>query len=87
MELDFDDIAERLVGFSGSDIKLLCKEAAMRPVRRLMDKLEADVVPDEKVKLDLVTAEDMAAAMEVTRPSAHLHTERYPAWQKEFGSS
>lgn len=29
-----------LEGFSGSDIKLLCKEAAMAPIRRLMMELE-----------------------------------------------
>ena len=28
-------------GFSGADMRLLCKEAAMRPVRRLMSRLEA----------------------------------------------
>lgn len=32
-------IAERTAGYSGSDIVLLCKEAAMRPVRKLMKRL------------------------------------------------
>ncbi len=39
--LDYDRYAACLDGYSGSDITLLCKEAVMRPVRRLMDKLEA----------------------------------------------
>ena len=27
-------------GYSGSDMKLVCKEALMKPVRRLMKKIE-----------------------------------------------
>lgn len=27
-------------GYSGSDIRLVCKEAAMRPVRKIFDTLE-----------------------------------------------
>lgn len=27
-------------GYSGSDIRLVCKEAAMRPVRKIFDALE-----------------------------------------------
>ena len=29
--------------YSGSDIRLVCKEAAMRPVRKIFDTLEADL--------------------------------------------
>ena len=39
--VDFDAIAERCPGYSGSDLKQVCKEAAMAPVRRLMTELEA----------------------------------------------
>lgn len=28
-------------GYSGSDIRLVCKEAAMRPVRKIFDALES----------------------------------------------
>jgi katanin p60 ATPase-containing subunit A1 len=34
-------LAERTDGYSGADIVLLCKEAAMRPVRRLMQSLRS----------------------------------------------
>ena len=39
-DIDYAAIAARTQGFSGSDITLLCKETAMRPLRRLMDELE-----------------------------------------------
>ena len=38
--LDFQKYAAATSGYSGADIRLLCKEAAMRPLRMLIDKLE-----------------------------------------------
>jgi katanin p60 ATPase-containing subunit A1 len=47
--LPYDLLVERTEGFSGSDIRLLCKEAAMQPLRRLMTLLEdkEKIVPDD----------------------------------------
>ncbi|XP_043571501.1 katanin p60 ATPase-containing subunit A-like 2 isoform X3 [Chiloscyllium plagiosum] len=39
-ELDYSLLGEETKGYSGSDIKLVCKEAAMRPVRKIFDALE-----------------------------------------------
>ncbi len=39
--LDYSSLAKRTQGYSGADLVLLCKEAAMRPVRRLMSKVQA----------------------------------------------
>ena len=39
-EVDFEDIAKRLEGYSGSDIYGVCKEAAMAPIRKLLYQLE-----------------------------------------------
>jgi katanin p60 ATPase-containing subunit A1 len=39
-KLPYDLLVERTEGFSGSDIRLLCKEAAMQPLRRIMTLLE-----------------------------------------------
>ena len=36
-----DAMAARSAGYSGSDIELVCKEAAMRPLRAIFDKLDA----------------------------------------------
>ncbi|XP_066507106.1 katanin p60 ATPase-containing subunit A-like 2 isoform X2 [Hoplias malabaricus] len=39
-ELAYDILAQETEGYSGSDIRLVCKEAAMRPVRKIFDALE-----------------------------------------------
>lgn len=39
-DIDYPNVAVRLEGYSGSDIKLVCKEAAMKPLRRLLFQLE-----------------------------------------------
>ncbi len=91
-DVDFCSIGGGLEGYSGSDIALLCKEAAMRPVRRLMAKLDAieaatGTVKDDVIKLDCVTAEDIEDAVAVTKPSARLVAHKYEEWQAEFSSS
>ena len=40
MNVDLKEIAQKTEGFSGSDIRLLCKEAAMKPVRRLLQRID-----------------------------------------------
>jgi katanin p60 ATPase-containing subunit A1 len=40
-EVDYATVAAATQGYSGSDIRLVCKEAAMRPVRRIFDILES----------------------------------------------
>ncbi|RWV80088.1 hypothetical protein GW17_00058689 [Ensete ventricosum] len=47
--IPYDFLIERTEGYSGSDIRLVCKEAAMQPLRRLMMVLEGreDTVPED----------------------------------------
>lgn len=39
-QIPYDFLVEKTEGYSGSDIRLVCKEAAMQPLRRLMVLLE-----------------------------------------------
>ncbi|KAJ3116890.1 Katanin p60 ATPase-containing subunit A-like 2, partial [Nowakowskiella sp. JEL0407] len=45
-DIDYHELAKLTDGYSGSDIKLICKEAAMKPLRALFDAIEAAETPD-----------------------------------------
>ncbi|XP_022925899.1 katanin p60 ATPase-containing subunit A-like 2 isoform X1 [Cucurbita pepo subsp. pepo] len=96
-ELPYDILMERTEGYSGSDIRLVCKEAAMQPLRRLMAQLEEQqkelpeeqqgVVPEEELpKIGPITASDIEIALRNTRPSAHLDAPRYEKFNADYGS-
>jgi katanin p60 ATPase-containing subunit A1 len=77
------------VGYSGSDVKLVCKEAAMQPVRKVFDQLETMTSRGSGlggVALDPITTQDVEAAISRTKPSAKLLAKRYSDWQNQYGS-
>jgi katanin p60 ATPase-containing subunit A1 len=91
-DLNFRDLAQRTAAYGGSDIRLVCKEAAMQPLRRLMEGLKhhygedyLDHVHPEDVRLDLITSDDVAVALERTSASDAYDTAKYDEWQRKFG--
>jgi katanin p60 ATPase-containing subunit A1 len=102
-QMDYPAVATKTEGFSGADLKLLCKEAAMAPVRRLMKDLEALESTNEeagkgralttaqqeeiKVQVGKIRAEDMEGALSRTKPTARGYEKKYESWQNEFGST
>lgn len=50
-DVDCSVIAAKLDGYSGADIEVLCREAAMRPLRRLLDALDGNFVDDKYASL------------------------------------
>ncbi|CAM0882067.1 unnamed protein product [Alopecurus aequalis] len=88
-EVPYDILVENTEGYSGSDIRLVCKEAAMQPLRRIMAALEGtqeEVPEDDLPEVGPVTAEDIELALRNTRPSAHLHAHRYEKFNQDYGS-
>ncbi|KAH0785127.1 ATPase, AAA family protein [Histomonas meleagridis] len=91
-DIDFDVLAEKTDGYSGSDIKLVCKEAAMLPLRRLLEKLQKkfgdlflDIVKEEKMKIGLITMDDVLIALERTKASEAYDQKMYVEWQEKYG--
>ncbi|KAA8519496.1 hypothetical protein F0562_013752 [Nyssa sinensis] len=88
-KLPYDLLVERTEGYSGSDIRLVCKEAAMQPLRRLMALLEENqevVSEDELPEVGPIRHEDIEVALKNTRPSAHLLSHRYEKFNADYGS-
>ncbi|XP_015763080.1 PREDICTED: katanin p60 ATPase-containing subunit A-like 2 [Acropora digitifera] len=93
-EIDYEKLAARTEGYSGSDIRLLCKEAAMRKVRKIFDLLESHHTEDEhgrstplpSLVIEPVKTEDVEAALKHTKPSARQLKDKYNDWQREYES-
>ncbi|XP_004616173.2 katanin p60 ATPase-containing subunit A-like 2 isoform X1 [Sorex araneus] len=88
-ELDYDLLARETEGYSGSDIKLVCREAAMRPVRKIFDTLENQQSESSHllgIRLDTVTTADFLDVLAHSKPSAKNLIQKYLTWQKEFES-
>ena len=71
-DVDLDKIAEITHGYSGADLAALCKEAAIRALRRILPEidLEADKIPAEILNKIEVTEKDFYDAFKSMTPSA-----------------
>ncbi|NXP19720.1 KATL2 protein, partial [Scytalopus superciliaris] len=88
-DLDYSLLSQETDGYSGSDIKLVCKEAAMRPVRKIFDALENHQTGNSNlsvIQLDTITTADFLDVITHTKPSAKNLSQKYMAWQREFES-
>uniref|UniRef100_A0A4W6FU68 Katanin catalytic subunit A1 like 2 n=1 Tax=Lates calcarifer TaxID=8187 RepID=A0A4W6FU68_LATCA len=85
-ELDYETLAKDMEGYSGSDIRLVCKEAAMRPVRKIFDALESEDTDMPAIQLETVTTADFLEVIAHTKPSARNLMDRYTAWEREYES-
>ncbi|XP_065519436.1 katanin p60 ATPase-containing subunit A-like 2 isoform X7 [Lathamus discolor] len=88
-DLDYSLLGQETDGYSGSDIKLVCKEAAMRPVRKIFDALENHKPGNRNlpvIQLDMITTADFLDVITHTKPSVKNLSQKYTAWQREFES-
>uniref|UniRef100_A0A4W2H3K5 Katanin p60 ATPase-containing subunit A-like 2 n=1 Tax=Bos indicus x Bos taurus TaxID=30522 RepID=A0A4W2H3K5_BOBOX len=84
-DLEYSLLSRETEGYSGSDIKLVCREAAMRPVRKIFNALENHQSGSSNlpgIQLDTVTTADFLDVLAHTKPSARSLTQRYAAWQR-----
>ena len=99
-ESDLAECARATEGYSGADIRLLSKEAAMRPVRRVLASIEEETrrtpgVPAisdgdvaSMVRRNPVTPDDLREARRSTSKSCgSAFGERYARWMREYGSA
>ena len=70
-KVDLDEMADITHGFVGADLESLCKEAAMRVLRRVLPDIKGDEeISKETLKKMIVTKSDFKEALKEIQPSA-----------------
>jgi transitional endoplasmic reticulum ATPase len=71
-DVDLEKIASVTHGFVGADLEALCKEAAMRALRRILPQIdfEKETIPAEILNKITVTMNDFMEALRDVEPSA-----------------
>ncbi|RLI32328.1 AAA family ATPase [Candidatus Bathyarchaeota archaeon] len=71
-DVNLEEIADITHGFVGADLAALCREAAMKTLRRFLPKidLEKETIPAEVLQQMEVTREDFMEALKEVQPSA-----------------
>ncbi|MEM4667232.1 MAG: CDC48 family AAA ATPase [Thermofilum sp.] len=71
-DVNLDELAEMTHGFTGADLAALCREAAMRALRRYLPRIniESEKIPAEVLKEMKVTRSDFFEALKDVQPSA-----------------
>lgn len=76
------DFADMDLGFSGSDITALAKDAAMGPLRSLGEKLLSMTMD----QIRPIQYQDFIASLQAIRPSVSKQgLKEYEDWAREFG--
>jgi transitional endoplasmic reticulum ATPase len=71
-DIDLQELAARLHGYTGADIKALCREAAMKALRRYLPEidLEGEKISPEILETMMITDRDFKEAMKEIVPTA-----------------
>jgi SpoVK/Ycf46/Vps4 family AAA+-type ATPase len=85
---DVEAVTRRCEGYSGADVKELCKAAAMGPLRAALDGVAPDAIDRvDESHMPPITAKDFDDAFRQVRPSvAPTEIGAYEAWNRTFGS-
>ncbi|HEY7367232.1 MAG TPA: CDC48 family AAA ATPase [Nitrosopumilaceae archaeon] len=88
-DVNLKSLASELHGYTGADIKSLCREAAMKSIRRYLPEidLESEKIPAEILKSMEIRLMDFYDAMHEVVPTAmrEFYVERPKVWWQDVG--
>ena len=88
-DIDLKNLASELHGYTGADIKSLCREAALKSIRRYLPEidLETEKIPSEVLQSMQIKLVDFYDAMHEVVPTAmrEFYVERPKVWWKDVG--
>jgi len=88
-DIDLKDLSSELHGYTGADIKSLCREAALKSIRRYLPEidLETEKIPSEVLQSMEIKLIDFYEAMHEVVPTAmrEVYVERSKVWWQDVG--
>jgi transitional endoplasmic reticulum ATPase len=88
-DIDLKDLSSELHGYTGADIKSLCREAALKSIRRYLPEidLETEKIPSEVLESMQIKHIDFYEAMQDVIPTAmrEVYVERSKVWWQDVG--
>ena len=88
-DIDLKDLSSELHGYTGADIKSLCREAALKSIRRYLPEidLETEKIPSEVLQSMQIKLIDFYDAMQDVVPTAmrEFYVERSKVWWQDVG--
>ena len=88
-DVDLKDLSSELHGYTGADIKSLCREAALKSIRRYLPEidLETEKIPSEVLQSMQIKLIDFYDAMHEVIPTAmrEFYVERPKVWWQDVG--
>jgi len=88
-DVDLKDLSSELHGYTGADIKSLCREAAMKSIRRYLPEidLETEKISSKVLQSMQIKLIDFYDAMHEVVPTAmrEFYVERPKVWWKDVG--
>ncbi|KAG2474785.1 MAG: Cell division protein FtsH, partial [Nitrosopumilales archaeon] len=87
--IDLKELSSDLHGYTGADMKSLCREAAMKSIRRYLPEidLESEKIPSEVLQTMEIKLIDFYDAMHEVVPTAmrEFYVERSKVWWQDVG--
>jgi len=88
-DIDLKNLASELHGYTGADIKSLCRECAIKAIRRYLPEidLENERIPSKMLQSMEIKSRDFYDAMHDVVPTAmrEFYVERAKVWWKDVG--
>ncbi|ORY41238.1 AAA-domain-containing protein [Rhizoclosmatium globosum] len=88
-EVNLEELAEKMDGYSGADITNICRDASMMSMRKRIRGLTAEqikAVPKEELEMPASSEDFMMAIKKIQSSVSQADLKKYQDWMDEFGS-
>ena len=90
-DVNYKKLVARTEGYSGADLSNVCRDAAMAPMRKMLDRtgfnIEDLANPANEINKTPLTMEDFEEAIKKNQPSVSKgNLKEFEEWMAEFGS-